>query len=193
MADASCPRYLEPGVGYVKRIRPLTTEKPSGAPFTFKGAGSLKGRPVGALLGAVAAGAFHLLKPELMGDGWAEGAFLIFCMTAGDLLQRLIHWGAGWHIDPKLRHLASTREADLQFSKLVYYRRRRILSPAEANEIAARIARADIAGNTNARATGAPVKRPAPKRAATGPVSLRARPTPRSFLPEPRGRRPPIS
>ena len=143
------------------------------------------GRPIGALLGAVVAGAFHILKPELVGDGWGEGAFLIFCMTAGDLLQRLIHWGAGWHIDPKLRHLASTREAELQFSKLVYYRRRRVLTSAEADEIAARIARADIAGNTKARATAATPKRPVPKPAPTGPVSLRAKPKPRSFLPKP--------
>ena len=111
-------------MAYVEPCSPLTTEtRPSSrTPFSFAGAGKLNSRPIGALLGAVAAGVFHLLKPELMGDGWAEGAFLIFCMTAGDLLQRLIHWGAGWHIDPKLRHLASTREAKLQFAKLGYYR-----------------------------------------------------------------------
>lgn len=150
---------------YVQNSGPLTpvsggtNEKAARTTFSFASAGKLTGRPIGALLGVVAAGAFHLVKPDLVGEGWAEGAFLIFCMTAGDLLQRLVHWGAGWHIDPKLRHLAATREADLQFEKLNLYRRRGILTRADAGRIAARIARADIAGGPKPRGPRGPYRR----------------------------------
>lgn len=145
------------GGWYVELTSPLTrasggvADKAALTPFSFAAAGKLSGRPIGVLLGVVAAGLIRLFKPELTGDGWAEGAFLIFCMTAGDLLQRLVHWAAGWHVDPKLRHLAATREAELQFEKLVFYRRRRILSKADAERIAARIARADVAGGPKPR------------------------------------------
>jgi hypothetical protein len=111
----------------------------------------------------VVAGVLKLVKPEMIGDGWAEGAFLIFCMTAGDLLQRLIHWAAGWHVDPKLRHLAATREADLQFEKLERYRRRRVLGKGDAEKIAARIARADIAGGVTLRGPRGSYRRRTPK------------------------------
>lgn len=90
----------------------------------------------------------NYLAPELTPEGWMQAPFTLACVAAGILVERTAHYVIGWYLDPKVHHLAATREARIQFAKLREYEKAGTITAPEAKKIAAKIAKRDVAGGS---------------------------------------------
>lgn len=106
----------------------------------------LKQYPLGAILGLVGAAVANIVAPDLTPDGWMEAPFTLSCVAAGILIERSLHYFLGWYVDPRIHHLAASREARIQLAKLREYEKAGVIGVADARRIAARIAVRDVAG-----------------------------------------------
>lgn len=108
----------------------------------------LKQYPLGAMLGIVTAATMNYAAPELTPEGWMQAPFTLACVAAGILVERSAHYVIGWYLDPKVHHLAASREARIQLAKLRGYEKAGTITAAEARKIAAKIAKRDVAGGS---------------------------------------------
>ena len=173
------------GLRHASTRHPLTPPKPAAglklpvaSPAQFvKELGSLK---LGALVGLGSAIVAQWLEPGSPPVSWSDGGDAVEFMIVGMALEGLLHYFAGWYVEPKFRQLRARREADLQLEDLDQAARDGVLDEAECHKIRARITRRKIAGGFKARRRRGPNKlRPAPVPA---PVVL---PTPRRAPPAP--------
>ncbi len=147
------------------------TEAPVSA--TFATIGKLRQIPLGALLGLTVAGGVRFLRPDLSPEGWMEAPFALFCAGCGILVERAVHYGLGWLVDARLRHLAAAYEARMEMGKLRRYEKAGVLNQSDARRIAAHIAKRDVAGG------------PGPQGRPRGPYKKKPPASPGPSLPDP--------
>jgi hypothetical protein len=119
--------------------------------LTRTGASLIRTVPFGGAVGIVAAGVFLWLAPERVPPGWSAQAVITLGMAAGVVLHRVIDAVSGWLVEPGERHLRATWNAWIGLAKIERYRRRGILSAEEAQQLAGKIARDDVAASVAAR------------------------------------------
>jgi hypothetical protein len=101
----------------------------------------------GALLGLAATGAAAVLVPSLKDRPWLDAPIAILCVAGGMLIERLVRYFIGRDFDLRLQHRNATREAERELEKLREYRRKGLISAAEAKKLAARIGKRDVLGS----------------------------------------------